>query len=192
MGGHSPRWLWRSAREPTTGLVLAALLAGLLVGFVGGHLQASSKGKPAPTVSKALTAPQQVGLAAITMTGSRCAVQLGRTLQLGIEIVNQSGGAVELRQVKPVLPLGGMRAVASQWSTCGSLPMPGAAQTTSLDAHATEWLTITFYVVIQCPETLPVEFKVSYMQSGRLATAEFLGFPDLGQVRYNKCSTNQS
>lgn len=191
MGGHSPRWPWRSARGPTIGLALAALCAGLVLGFVGGHLQASTKGRPALTVAQALTAAPQVGSTAITMTGSRCAVQLGRTLQLGIEIVNQSGGAVAWRQVRPVLPLGGMRPVASQWGTCGLLPIPAAEQGASLDAHATEWLTITFDVIVQCPEPLPVEFKLSYMQSGRLATAKFLGFPDLGQVRYNNCPTNQ-
>jgi hypothetical protein len=192
MGGHSPRWPWRSARGPTIGLALAALFAGLLLGFVGGHLQASAKGRPARTVAKALITARQLGSAAIIMTGHRCAVQFGRTLQLGIEIVNQSGSPVTLRQVRPVLPLGGMHPVASQRGTCGSLPpWPGAEQANSLDAHATEWLTATFDVMIRCPEPLPVEFKVSYLQSGRLATAALLGFPDLGQVKYKNCSTNQ-
>ena len=41
-----------------------------------------------------------------------------------------------------------------------------------------------------CPQPLPVQFKISYAQAGRLVTAELPGFPDLGQVRYSNCGTN--
>lgn len=192
VGGHSPHWPWRNAREPTIGLAVAALVAGLLLGFAAGHLQATTASKPARTAASAVTAALPAGPAAIAMTGRRCAVQLGHALQLGIEIVNQSGRALALRQVRPVLPLGGMHPMAAQWGTCGSLPpWPGAQQATSLEADATGWLTITFDVLVRCPEPLPVEFKVSYMQAGRSATAEFLGFPDLGQVKYRNCGTTQ-
>jgi hypothetical protein len=131
MGGDPPRWPWGSARGPAIGIAVAALAAGLLLGFIGGR------------------------------AGGRCAVQLGHTLQLGIEIMNQSDRTVVLRQIKPALPLG-----------------------------ATGWLTVTFDVMVSCPQPLPVQFKVSYLQAGRLATAELDSFPDLGQVRYNNCNIN--
>jgi len=131
MGGHPPRWPWESARGPTISIALVALVAGLLLGFIGGHLQAST-GSRATRAATALTTVLPAGDTAISATGSRCAVQLGRTLQLGIEIMNQSDRTVALRQIKPVLPLGGLHAIASQWGTCGSLPEPGLQQATSL------------------------------------------------------------
>jgi len=101
--------------------------------------------------------------------------------------MNQSGSTVVLRQIKPVLPLGGLREIASRWGTCGSLPEPGIGQPASLARGATGWLTVTFDVLIGCPQPLPVFFKVSYVQAGRLETADLDSFPDLGGVRYNNC-----
>ena len=133
-----------------------------------------------------------VGDTAIIDTGNRCAVQLGHALQLGVEVVNQSDRAVALRQIEPVLPLGGLKAVASRWGTCGALPELGPGQATALGPGATGWLTVTFDVMVSCPQPLPVQFKISYVQAGRLVTAELAGFPDLGQVQYNNCGTTGS
>jgi len=191
MGGHPPRWPWRRGPGPTVRVALAALVVGLLLGYVGGHLQANAKGRPARAAGQAVTTAPLPGTTAITVTGERCAVQLGRTLQLGIELVDQSDRAVAVRHVAPVVPLSGMRPVAARWGPCGSLPEPVPQQGMSLDPGATRWLTVTFRVMVQCPEPLPVLFKVSYAQSGRMVTTEFDSFPDLGQVRYNNCRTNQ-
>jgi hypothetical protein len=191
MGGHPPRWPWGAARGPAISIVLAALAAGLLLGFAGGRLQARAPGRPARAATSAATV-FPVGGTAITMTGNRCAVQLGRALQLGVEVVNQSGRTATLRQIEPVLPLGGLKAVASRWRTCGALPElgPGLGQATALGPGAAGWLTVTFDVMVSCPGPLPVQFKISYAQAGRLVTAELPGFPDLGQVQYNNCGTN--
>lgn|GEM_PF-1496907 len=189
MGGHPPRWPWRGARGPAISTVLAALALGLLLGFAGGHLQASISDRATPAATASSTV-LPVGDTAISATGSRCAVQRGHTLQLGIEIMNQSDRPLALRQVEPVLPLGGLHAIASQRGTCGSLPDVGPEQATSLAPGATGWLTVTFDVMVSCPQPLPVEFKVSYLQAGRLTTAELDSFPDLGQVRYNNCNTS--
>jgi len=191
MGGHPPRWPWGTARGPAVRIALAAFAAGLLLGFGGGHLQAGANGRPGRAASSATTV-FAVGDTAITMTGNRCAVQLGHALQLGVEVVNQSDRAVALHQIEPVLPLGGLKAVASRWGTCGSLSelSPGPGQATALGPGGTRWLTVTFDVMVGCPQPLPVQFKISYAQAGRLVTAELLGFPDLGQVQYNHCGTN--
>jgi hypothetical protein len=188
MGGHRPRWPWGSARGPTISIAVAALVAGLLLGFAGGHLQARTKGRPARAAT-AITTVLPVGGTAVSATGSRCAVQLGHTLQLGIEIMNRSDRTVVLRQIKPVLPLGGLREIASQWRPCGSLPEPGLGQASSLAPGAAGWLTVTFDVMVSCPQPLPVFFKVSFVQASRLVTADLDSFPDLGQVRYNNCTT---
>ena len=189
-GGHPPGWPWGTGRGPAVGIVLAALAAGLLLGFAGGRLQAGAN-RPARAATSAATV-FPVGGTAITMTGNRCAVQLGHALQLGVEVVNRSDRAVALRQIEPVLPLGGLRAVASRWGTCGALPElgPGPHQATALGPGATGWLTVTFDVMAGCPQPLPVQFKISYAQAGKLVTAELPGFPDLGQVRYSNCGTN--
>jgi hypothetical protein len=193
MGGHPPRWPWATARGSAISIALAAFAAGLLLGFVGGHLDAGANGRPARVAASATTG-FPVGDTAIAMTGNRCAVQLGHAVQLGVEVVNQSDGTVALRQIEPVLPLGGLKAVASRWGTCGALPElgrgPGPGQAMALGAGATGWLTVTFDVMIACPQPLPVQFKVIFAQAGRLVTAELAAFPDLGQVRFNNCRTN--
>lgn len=191
MGGHPPRWPWSGAPGPTISIALTALAAGLLLGFIGGNRQATANGKPTRAATPAATA-FPVGGTAITGTGNRCAVQLGHALQLGVEVVNQSDGTVALRQIEPVLPLSGLKAVASRWGTCGALPGPGPGpgRATALGPGATGWLTVTFDVMVACPQPLPVQFKISYAQAGRLVTAELPGFSDLGQVQYNNCGTN--
>lgn len=190
MGGRGPRWPWRRWPGPTIGVCVAALVVGLLLGYAGGHLQARAKATPAPAPSRAATTPALTGTTALTVTGNRCAVQLGRTLQLGIEIVNQSGRVVALRRVAPVVPLSGIQAVAARWGPCGSLPQPVPEPSLSLAPGGTRWLTVTFRVLVHCPEPFPVLFKVSYAQSGRTMTTEFDSFPDLGQVKYNNCPTS--
>ena len=190
-GGHPPRWpwlTWLTRRGPANGIAIAALVAGLLVGFVAGHLQAGGTRGPSPVASSAAPAfPASVN--AIIMTGNRCAVQRGHALQLGVEVVNRSNATVALRQIKAVLPMGGLKPVASRWRTCGALPElgPGPHQATALGPGATGWLTVTFDVIVGCPQPLPVLFKISYALAGRLVTAELPGFPDLGQVQYRSC-----
>jgi hypothetical protein len=188
MGSSPPRWPWGTAHGPGISIALLALAAGLLLGFAGGRLQARANGRPARAATSAATV-FAVGDPLIE-TGNRCAVQLGHALQLGVEVVNQSDRAVALRQIEPVLPLGGLKTVASRWGTCGALAGPGPGPATALGPGATGWLTVTFDVMVSCPQPLPVQFEISYAQAGRLVTAEFAGFADLGQVQYNNCGTN--
>src|SRR5689334_17878037 len=82
MGGRRPRWPWGSTRGPALSVAVAALVAGLLLGFTGGHLQSRATGTPARAAT-ASTAVRPAGGTALSATGSRCAVQLGHTLQLG-------------------------------------------------------------------------------------------------------------
>lgn len=104
--------------------------------------------------------------------------------------MNQSASAVTLGRIRPLLPLGGLRATASSWGTCGAVPEAGAFPP-SLGSGATDWLTVTFDVLVRCPAPLPVQFEVTYLQSGRVAAARFDGFSDLGQVPYSGCPDHQ-
>lgn len=117
-------------------------------------------------------------------------MQRGTTLQLGVEIINQWDHAVVVGRFRAVLPIGGLRVTAASVGTCGALPAEGPTSLT-LPAGATEWLTITFRVLVRCPQPLPVQFLVSYADSGQTATVRLDEFPDLGQVAYNNCPFTQ-
>jgi hypothetical protein len=61
----------------------------------------------------------------------------------------------------------------------------------ALAVGQTVWLTITFHVLVRCPQPYPVQFVVSYTDSGKLATTQMDLFPDLGQVAYSGCPATQ-
>jgi hypothetical protein len=164
-----------------------------------------------PAYSSSLGVARLSGLA---QTGGACSVQRGRELQLGVEVINLSDTAVTLGQVKPTLPLGGLRLVSQQWAPCGALSpswqapdggmivfvkssagvveagsaTPGGAAV--LQPNGTAWLSVTFQVLVACPSPLPVQFSVSYQENGRTDTAQLAGFPNLAQVAYTGCKGN--
>lgn len=192
-----PTWFPGRPDRRTNVLVAVALAIGLIAGYLGGHLQGRTAvpsrsvptGSPQPLPQT--TAPSFPNLVpALTATGNRCALQRGKTLTLGVEVANQSTHAIEVGGFRAVLPLGGLRATALSVGTCGAL-YSGAPFSPALAAGATEWLTITFDVLVRCPQPLPVQFTVSYTDSGKAATAQFDEFPDLGDVTYDGCSTAQ-
>jgi len=192
-GGRRP---WRPgwAGRSTTAIAGLALAIGLIAGYLGGHLQRQTAPAPRPTTTTPPPSSQppsaQNPSAALTATGGRCAVQRGQTLQLGVEVANESDHAVAIGRFRAVLPIGGLRATAASVGTCGALPAEGPAPLT-LPAGQTEWLTITFHVLVRCPQPYPVQFVVSYTDSGKLATAQMDEFPDLGQVTYSGCPATQ-
>jgi hypothetical protein len=232
-----PRWLPALGRRPSRGaaiLGLAGLIVGLAAGYALGYrptgqavrpLPATAAGGPRPAVagSGASLDPAAsaggpgaysanlgiVGLSGLTQTAGICSVQLGRELQVGVEVINASETAVILGKVRPILPLGGLRPVSEQWAPCGAIsPSSQAAEgaaivfigasggeveagstagATVLPPFGTAWLSVTFQVLVACPGPLPVQFSVSYQQNGRTHTMQLPGFPDLSQVTYTGC-----
>ena len=168
----------------------SALAVGLVAGFLGGHLQNRTPEAPRPTATTPLPSSRQPAplgqLPDLTATGNRCAVQHGTTLQLGVEVANQSDQAVAVGEFRAVLPIGGLKATAASVGTCSALPA-FALTSLTLAAGATEWLTITFHVLERCPQPFPVQFVVSYTAAGKMATAQLDEFPDLGQVTFSGC-----
>jgi hypothetical protein len=199
------RWSGWAGRRPVA-LAAAALAVGLIAGYLGGHQHNGTQAptRPTPTASESSSRPssgpssgpssapaaQPNAAPDLTATGNRCAVQRGTSLQLGVEVANESGHPVAVGQFRAVLPIGGLRATAASVGTCGALPAV-APTSLSLPAGATEWLTITFHVLVRCPQPLPVQFEVVYTAAGKLATAQLDEFPDLSQVAYNGCPTAQ-
>jgi hypothetical protein len=123
-----------------------------------------------------------------TLTGTRCSAQSGKTLQLGVEIVNGSARTTTLLGADAQLPLGGLHLAGIGWGKCGDLsafdltPRP-------LGPGETTWLTTTFDVLVDCPGPLPVQFNVQYSQDGEDAVVYLGGYSDLGDVPYTGCST---
>jgi hypothetical protein len=180
-------------RPPTVALMLGAagLLVGLAVGYAVGDRHA---GKP-PSPSRTAAAPIAQSFAAggypLSQSVPGCSVQAGHELQLGLEVTNLSTTAVTLRRVKVVLPLGGLKATSQAWGPCGELPAvgeaPGRLLPPTLGPGASAWFTVTFRVLVSCPQPLPVQFTIDYDQDGRPAAMPLPGFPDLGQVPYSGC-----
>ncbi len=144
--GRRPRWPWRGVRRTAAGIALAALAAGLVVGFGAGRLTAVPKTRhtrpPASTASLPLNSTTN-----IFFTGNRCALQRGTALQLGIEVDNLSGHTITVDQIRSELPLrGGLVQISSELATCGSLITPGGEPLTTIGNGASAWLSITFVV----------------------------------------------
>ena len=181
-------------RPPPAALVLgaAALLAGLAAGYAAGARHAGEPAaQPSPSRAAALAAPFSAGGFPLSQSGPQCSVQTGRELQVGLQITNLSTEAVRLRRVEVVLPRGGLRVTSQAWGPCGELPATGEAAGTilppTLGRGASSWFTVTFQVLVRCPQPLPVQFTLDYDQQGRPAAIRLPGFPDLGQVPYSEC-----
>ena len=189
-GGLPVRWPFPDVhlpRMPQRPIAVALLAVGLLIGFLGGRLTAHHTGhgpRSILPVSTPIVVPRGD---AITMTGARCSVQVGNNLELGLEIMNETGRTATIGAIKATFPLGGLRVIASGIGTCGELPMAQIAPSASLSPGATEWIHITVAVRAGCPGALPVWFTVGYTSARKTSTATLAGFPDLGPVPYRRC-----
>lgn len=146
-----PRWLPAAGWRPSRGAAVlgtAGLIVGLFAGYALGYGRLARDGRPpgmtaghaGPSAVPASPAPsgsptQAGGFGAyapaqgiagfagtvIDQTAGACSVQHGRELQLGVEVINLSGTTVTLGQVKPILPMGGLRALSQQWAPCDAI-----------------------------------------------------------------------
>jgi hypothetical protein len=176
-------------------LAAVALVIGLGAGYAAGRRSGAGRAAP-PARSRTAAAS---GSAALTITGGvagaqagLCSAQVGQELQLGVEIMNQSAQSLVLRRVRPVLPLGGLRAVSQARGACGQLPGAFPPAGNVLPAGGTVWFTVTFRVLSPCPGPDPVQFAVTFAPlhpspPGFVVTTALPGFVDLGQVRYSGC-----
>jgi hypothetical protein len=195
---------WRLSRGS---LILAALtlLIGLGAGYAagqrhtGGPARAGARAAGAgaagaggaatrqPRTSPSPVSPLVPVSLALTQLATGCSAQVGRDLQLGVQVTNRSAAPVTLGEVKAVLPMGGLRAISQQWGPCGALPAGQAPPGSPLAPGDSVWFTVTFKVLLKCPGPLPVQFAVGYDVGGRHAVATLPGFADLTQVPYGVC-----
>jgi hypothetical protein len=183
-----PRWSPRLGRtgKLTAKLVVAALAVGLLGGYLGGYQVGDAHGrglvpKPRPTPAR------EVSSFGLAETGSQCSTALGKTLQVGVEVVNGSPGAVRLGALTATFPQGGMKVTKATWGPCGTLPYPRAGQGVLLPVGSSIWLSVTVTTVGECPAGLPVEYVASFSQLGQTYTVALPGYVDLGGVQLKGC-----
>ena len=188
-------------------MAAVTLLVGLAVGYAVGHGQgrgtAAAPDKPAAPAGQApgavgsetivAVAPSaSTGFSgpALTQNPGTCSVQVGRNLELGIPVTNQSGETVLLESVKPVLPVSGILKVLSwRWAPCGFDNDGIIPDKVALGPAETTWVTAVVQPLIACPAPAPLQFRVTYSVNSRQSTFNLPGFPDLSAVHYSGCPT---
>jgi hypothetical protein len=188
----APSWWPPKISRFAAALSVVALLLGLGVGYLAGVRHGPGGTAPAPSAS-ASSLPVSAGGPTLEQSYNRCSAQDGTTLQLGVELTNQSATPLTLSLLRVILPLGGMRVTDVTWGPCGEIlgstedPPQDDATNRYLMPGASGWLTITVTVLVACPQYAPVQFKVGYLQHGKLSTVQLPGFPDLSGVSYSGC-----
>ena len=181
---------WRPLRAALV-LGVVGLLVGLVAGYAVGVRHAGKPHSP-PRATPSHTRPSfSAGGFPLSQSGPECSAQTGHELQLGLEVTNLSATALTLRRVAVVLPLGGLKVVSQAWGPCGELPgaaqAPGDDLSPTLGPGASAWFTVTFRVLIRCPQPLPVQFVLHFDQGGPPGAIPLPSFPDLGRVPYAGC-----
>jgi hypothetical protein len=142
---------------------------------------------------------------------ARCAMQVGTSLWLGVEVINYGPGPVVLQSVMVTLPIGGLGPPANvMWAACGQLApvvvvpfsapvvVPSGAQQAQagvasadqlkLAERATLWVSAVFPVTVGCPGPFPVQFALSHTDTTGAMSDSDVGFNDLGDVAYTGCA----
>jgi hypothetical protein len=170
------------------GLVVVALVAGLLGGYLAGDAHGRHRAAAARP-SRPASSDASLGLAE---TGSQCSTVLGHSMQLGVEVVNGSQVDISLGQLTARFPSGGLKLTVASWGPCGTLPFAHSAVNTVLASGASTWLSVTVTTLAKCPQGLPVEYVASYDQLGLTYTVVLPGFADLGGVAVAGCPSPSS
>ena len=186
-------------------MAAVTLVAGLAVGYAVGHGQGqgtvAAPGKPAAPAGQARGGAGSETIVAVAPSASinffgvvltqipgTCSVQVGRNLELGIQVTNQSGEKVLLESVKAVPLVSGMLKVLSwRWDPCGFDNDGIVPDTVTLGPGETTWVTAVVQPLVACPAPAPLQFQVTYSVNSQQSTFNLPGFPDLSAVHYSGC-----
>jgi hypothetical protein len=204
--GRGPDWPGRSWARPrwwpplgpggrlgragklTVALVVAALVLGVAGGYLGGYQAGDTHGRsqaPKPRQSSSAQTMSSFGLAE---TGSQCSSAQGRTLEVGVEVVNGSPEAMRLGALTATFPRGGIvKITRATWGPCDSFSYPSSPHGGLLPAGASIWMSVTVTTAGECPGGLPVQYVASFDQGGQTYTVALPGFVDLGGLRDKGC-----
>lgn len=184
-----PRW-W----PPRIAFILC--LSGLVFGLAAGYCVGAWRVRPpgpalaVPGAAAVSVPPITAGGTPLGFDGSRCSLQVGHNLELGIEVTNDTPALLTILRVDTLLPARGLKQISWAWGPCGQLP--GALPSDQALATGNSiWFTVTFHVLVSCPGPLPVGFAVRFdlrdPHDSRGAVATIPAFPDLSQVPYSGC-----
>lgn len=175
--------------SPTTrrraGLVVLMLVLAGIAGFLIGRGSADVR-RPASGTSASPGGTSSPSATSLTTTRNRCSAQVGRQLQLGVELDNPTGGEIVLREITPAFFVTGLATTRTERGVCGQ-PADGLATPYLLKPNSTVWIRATVDVLIACPAPVPVFFDVSYTTSAGAVTIQLPAFLDLGGVPYTGC-----
>ena len=178
------------AGKLTVALVAAALVLGVAGGYLGGYQVGDTHGRslaPKPGKSSPALTVSSFGLAE---TGSQCSNAQGRTLQVGVEVVNGSPEAIRLGAITATFPQGGVvKITKAKWGPCDSLPYADSPNGGLLPLGASTWMSVTVTTAGECPAGLPVEYVASFDQNGQTYTVALPGYVDLGSLHDKACTT---
>ena len=194
-----------SPRPATTLTWIVALVATLAVGIAAGYLGHGSGTQPdaratatvtatvtAPTIASGGASPSLAGEPgdAVAVGDRRCGRQLGRNLELGVDIVNVGAVPVIMTGVAMTF-LGnpaGLRARAVRTGTCNQVGPHGEVRGYELAPNASVDLVALVRVRIDCPGPYPVALHVTLRIHRQPVTITLPAFNDLGGVRYSGCA----
>jgi hypothetical protein len=185
-------------RYPTRRYTTVAITALVLVFALG---VATGYQAHARTTQPPVQEGGPVGRASI-VAGVQCAMQVGTSLWLGVEVINDGPGPVVFQSVMIKLPMGGLGQPANvMWAACGQLspvvvplgaqqaqPGVAAAGQLKLAERGTQWVSGVFSVTGGCPAPYPVRFALTYTDATGAISESDLGFNDLGGVTYTGCA----
>jgi hypothetical protein len=176
-------------RLPRVAVILAAagLVIGLAAGYAAGYQHARASGSRAS--GPAATRPAAAGRFSppLVQDTGLCSAQSGHTLQLGVQVFNESAAPLRLRRVAAIMPFTGLRATGLSWGSCGELPATRHDPAQPLPPGGTGWFTMSFRVLVRCPAPYPVQFRLFFEQHERTERVILPGFNDLVGVRYSGC-----
>lgn len=148
------------------------------------------------------TEPAAAGPASVSITGSRCSIQLGPgpALWLGAQLLNEGPGTIVVSDPRVDLPLGGMKLAGGGWTPCGQSNGPGGLRwvegehaSIEVAENATLWMSVRVILLEPdvCPAPYPVWFTVTSTDEVGTVRELQLGFVDLGEVPYVACESEQ-
>jgi hypothetical protein len=185
---------------PATGWrVIAAAVAMLVVGLAAGYLVGSQRSRHAaaaparsatPIADSSYHPPPVEPVSVVR----QCAIQSGKSLQLGAEMTNESDQPLSVNAVIIVLPGTGLSVRRGGWGTCAEVRTPGGSMRDDvppgpmvIPPGGSSWYTAEVNVLVTCPAGSPVEFLLRYDVGGQATSSVVRAFPDLGNISYSGC-----
>lgn len=185
------------------GAVAVVLAAGVGIGYLvsrpGGSRHTAASTTPAAdettsTVAQTpITAPPRSALVdlpgPLDMLRPPCLTVLataGRPLTVGVKLYNNGPRPIVLSTVRGVFPRGGLRQLDTRLGHC-DLHSTGQVRGYVIPPKYTARVSMNLDVLVRCPESLPVEFRVDYSVDGAPASQLLKPFPDLHDADYPGC-----